>query len=59
MLCHAGYLKSLKTKFQEAGKSEEEIKAFEQRAVKFSKKIKENWDNWDFYTGESMNPDGM
>ncbi|AEO69472.1 fffa406d-0d82-40f0-8194-bfef354b750b [Thermothielavioides terrestris] len=54
-----GYMKTLKTKLQEAGKSEEEVKDFETKAGAYAKKIIANFKDWEFYTGESMNPDGM
>lgn len=52
-------MKSIKAKLQEAGKSEDEIKDFENKAQAFAKKILANFKDWEFYTGESMNPDGM
>lgn len=55
-----GYMKAVKAALQEAGKDEAEVKAFEQGAQKFVKeKILANFKDWEFYTGESMNPDGM
>ncbi|EFX03288.1 translationally controlled tumor protein [Grosmannia clavigera kw1407] len=55
-----GYLKSVKSKMQETGKSEEEIKAFETGAQKFVKNtLLPNFKDFEFYTGESMNPDAM
>ncbi|KAL2271800.1 hypothetical protein VTJ83DRAFT_1171 [Remersonia thermophila] len=54
-----GYMKSIKAKLQEQGKSEEEIKDFEAKASGFAKKIIANFKDYEFYTGESMNPDGM
>ncbi|KAL2201468.1 Mss4-like protein [Corynascus similis CBS 632.67] len=53
------YMKSVKAKLQELGKSADEIKAFETGAQAFAKKIISNFGDYDFYTGESMNPDGM
>jgi hypothetical protein len=52
-------MKAVKAKLQEAGKSEDEIKDFETKAQGFAKKIIGNFKDWEFYTGESMNPDGM
>ena len=52
-------MKALKAKLQEAGKSEEEVKDFETKAGAFAKKIIANFKDWEFYTGESMNPDAM
>lgn len=53
-------MKAVKAALQEAGKDEAEIKAFETGAQKFVKeRILANFKDWEFYTGESMNPDGM
>ena len=55
-----GYLKAVKAKLTEQGKSEDEIKAFEAGAQKWVKeKLLPNFKDFEFYTGESMNPDGM
>ncbi|KAH6624406.1 translationally-controlled tumor protein [Chaetomium sp. MPI-SDFR-AT-0129] len=54
-----GYMKSVKKALQDAGKSEDEVKDFETKAGAFAKKIVGNFKNWEFYTGESQNPDGM
>ncbi|KAK3942439.1 Mss4-like protein [Diplogelasinospora grovesii] len=54
-----GYMKSVKAKLQEKGASDEEVKDFETKAQAFAKKILGNFKDWEFYTGESMNPDGM
>ncbi|KAK4169316.1 Mss4-like protein [Cladorrhinum sp. PSN259] len=54
-----GYMKAVKKALQEAGKSEDEVKDFETKAQGFAKKIIGNFKDWEFYTGESMNPDGM
>ncbi|ROT38841.1 translationally controlled tumor-associated [Sodiomyces alkalinus F11] len=55
-----GYLKSVKAHLQEKGASEEEIKKFEVGAQKYTKEvILPNFKDFEFYTGESMNPDGM
>ncbi|KPI34336.1 uncharacterized protein AB675_11228 [Cyphellophora attinorum] len=48
------YMKALVEKMREAGKSEEEIKAFQSEAPAAAKKILGNWDNYDVYKGESM-----
>ena len=47
-------------KFKEAGKDEDFIKGF-QKGVQgyYTKKIVPNFGDLDFYTGESMDPDGM
>ncbi|KAK4248373.1 putative translationally-controlled tumor protein [Corynascus novoguineensis] len=54
-----GYMKAVKSKLQEAGKSADEIKAFETGAQAFAKKIIANFADYEFYTGEKMNVDGM
>lgn len=59
MIHIVAYMKSVKAKLQELGKSADEIKAFETGAQAFAKKIISNFGDYDFYTGESMNPDGM
>lgn len=45
---------------KEQGKSEDDIKKF-QTGVQgyFTKKLTPNFKDLDFYTGESMDPDGM
>lgn len=52
-------MKAVKAKLQEQGKSAEEVKAFETGAAGFAKKIIANFKDWEFYTGESMDPDAM
>ena len=53
-------MKAVKTALVEAGKPDDEVKAFETGAQKFVKeKLLPNFKDWEFYTGESMNPDGM
>lgn len=52
-------MKALKAKMTEAGKSAEEIKDFETKAGGFAKKIIGNFKDYEFYTGESMDPDAM
>ncbi|WXC56968.1 hypothetical protein SNK03_002896 [Fusarium graminearum] len=55
-----GYMKSIKAKLQENGSSAEDIKAFETGASKFVKDtILPKFKDFEFYTGESMDPDGM
>jgi len=54
-----GYMKAVKNALQEAGK-DETVKAFESGAQKYVKeKLLPNFKDFEFYTGESMNPDGM
>jgi hypothetical protein len=52
-------MKTLKKALQEEGKTEDEVKAFEKRAQGLAKKILGNFKDYEFYTGESMNPEGM
>ncbi|KAK3682664.1 Mss4-like protein [Podospora appendiculata] len=54
-----GYMKAIKAYLGEQGKSAEEIKDFETKAGAFAKKVLGNFKDYEFYTGESMNPDGM
>ncbi|KAH8669855.1 Mss4-like protein [Ilyonectria robusta] len=55
------YMKSVKAALQEKGASPEEVTAFEKGAQAYVKNtlLKLDFSNLDFYTGESMNPDGM
>ncbi len=53
-------MKAVKTALQAAGKSDADVKAFESGAQKYVKdKLLPNFKDFEFYTGESMNPDGM
>ncbi|KAH6627749.1 translationally controlled tumor protein [Chaetomium tenue] len=54
-----GYMKAVKKHLQDSGKSEDEVKEFETKAQGFAKKVVGSFKDWEFYTGESMNPDGM
>ncbi|KAF8533123.1 translationally-controlled tumor protein [Trichophaea hybrida] len=54
-----GYMKSVKKAMQDAGKSEDDVVAFEKGAQAAAKKLIANFKDLEFYTGESMNPDGM
>lgn len=51
------YMKAIKAKLQET--SPDQVEAFEKGAQAFAKKIVGNFKNYEFYTGESMNPEGM
>jgi len=53
------YMKMVKQKLQEKNADASEIKVFEEKAQAFAKKIVQNFKDYDFYIGESMNPDGM
>lgn len=52
-------MKAVKEALKKNGASDEEIKDFETKASGFAKKIVANFKDYEFYTGESMNPDGM
>ncbi|KAH8118571.1 translationally controlled tumor-associated [Phellopilus nigrolimitatus] len=52
-----GYMKAVKTKLQET--NPERVEAFEKGAQGFAKKVVGNFKDYEFYTGEGMNPDGM
>ncbi|KAG5649021.1 hypothetical protein DXG03_000370 [Asterophora parasitica] len=52
-----GYMKSIKTKLAET--NPERVAAFEKGAQTYAKSIVANFKDFEFYTGESMNPDGM
>lgn len=52
-------MKTVKAKLEENKLSAEEVTAFEKGAAAFAKKIVANFKDFEFYTGESMNPDGM
>ncbi|GBE79476.1 translationally controlled tumor-associated [Sparassis latifolia] len=52
-----GYMKAVKTALQQS--KPERVEAFEKNAQTFAKKIVANFKDYEFYTGESMNPDGM
>jgi hypothetical protein len=53
-------MKRVKAALQEKGASEEEVKAFETGAQGFVKStLLPNFKDFEFYTGESMDPDAM
>ena len=52
-------MKAVKEKLKAQGKSAEEITEFEKGAQAFAKKVIANFKDYEFYTGENMNPDGM
>ncbi|EZF67689.1 TCTP family protein [Trichophyton rubrum] len=53
------YMKCVVAKLKEAGRSEDEIKEFQTGAQAAAKTILANFKDYETYTGESMNPDGM
>ena len=50
-------MKAVKTKLQES--NPDRVETFEKGAQNFAKKIVANFKDYEFYTGESMNPEGM
>ena len=52
-----GYMKAVKEQLSKT--NPERVEAFEKGAQAFAKKIIGNFKDYEFYTGESMNPDGM
>ena len=52
-------MKKVKDALKEKGASEEDIKDFESKASGFAKKIVGDFKNYEFFIGESMDPDGM
>lgn len=59
MLLPLGYMKKVKEELKKKGASEDEVKEFETNAGAFAKKLIANFKDYDFYIGESMDPDGM
>ncbi|XXH05121.1 hypothetical protein Hte_011545 [Hypoxylon texense] len=54
-----GYMKKLAQHLKTKGASAEEVAAFQKNAQGFAKKIVSNFKDYEFYTGESMDVDGM
>ncbi|KAF2845937.1 translationally controlled tumor protein-like protein [Plenodomus tracheiphilus IPT5] len=54
-----GYMKSVKAALEKEGADAAAIKDFETKAGAYAKKIIGNFKDYEFYTGESMDPDGM
>ena len=52
-----GYMKAVKTHLQET--NPDRVAAFEKGAQELAKKIVGNFKDYEFYVGESMNPEGM
>ncbi|ANB12643.1 Tma19p [Sugiyamaella lignohabitans] len=52
-----GYMKAVKAHLEKT--NPDEVAVFEKGAAAYVKKIIANFKDYDFYTGESMNPDGM
>merc|ERR1712129_450136 len=53
------YMKKVKETMKTNGASDEDIKPFETGASTFAKKVVGSFKDWEFFTGESMDPDGM
>lgn len=53
------YMKKVKEAMKSKGASDEDVSAFEKGAASYAKKIVGNFKDYDFYVGESMDPDGM
>ena len=54
-----GYMKAVKEKLKERGAGEDEVKAFESGSQTMAKKIVGGIKDYEFFIGESMDPDGM
>ncbi|EPQ28334.1 uncharacterized protein PFL1_04161 [Pseudozyma flocculosa PF-1] len=52
-----GYMKAVKAKLEQT--NPERVPAFEKGAAAFAKKIVGSFGDWEFFTGESMDPEGM
>ena len=52
-----GYMKAVKAKLQET--NPEEVPKFEKGAQTYVKKVIGSFKDWEFFTGESMDPDAM
>lgn len=50
-------MKSIKNKLQET--NPDEVATFEKGAMVYVKKVVGSFKDWEFFTGESMDPDGM
>ena len=53
-----GYMKAVKGELEKKDNGEK-VTTFEKNAQAYAKKIVANFKDFEFYTGESMNPDGM
>ncbi|KAI0443398.1 Mss4-like protein [Xylaria telfairii] len=54
-----GYMKKVLAHLKAKNAPESEIDAFKKGAATFSKKVLGSFKDWEFYTGESMDVDGM
>lgn len=57
MIYIKGYMKKVKTYLEEH--NPEEVSNFEKGATAYVKKVLGSFKDWEFFTGESMDPDGM
>jgi hypothetical protein len=53
------YMKKVKEALKAAGADDEKVTKFEKGAQAYAKKIVAGFKDYDFYIGESMDPDGM
>ena len=54
-----GYMKRVKEALKERGATDDTVKEFQEKAQKYSAKILSRWDNYDTYTGQSQDHEGM
>ncbi|KAI0118813.1 Mss4-like protein [Nemania sp. FL0031] len=54
-----GYMKKVLAHLKAKNAPESEVDAFKKGAAAFSKKVLGSFKDWEFYTGESMDVDGM
>jgi len=54
-----GYMKKVKEAMKERNASDEDVATFEKGASTFAKKIVGAFKDYEFFIGESMDPDGM
>lgn len=52
-----GYMKKIKAELAE--KDPEQVEVFEKGAAAYVKKVISSFNDWEFFTGESMDPDAM
>ena len=56
---YLGYMKKVKEALKEKDAGEAAVTSFEKNAQAYAKKIVAGFKDYDFYVGESMDPDGM
>jgi hypothetical protein len=59
LMLTSGYMKKVKETLKEKNADEATITSFEKKAQGYAKKIVAGFKDYDFYVGESMDPDGM